>query len=108
MSEARKGLAAKTTTQRVIALRAEREALGLKRREVYAHDDDWPAIKKLADRLQRKRERAPIKEAAAKVLRRKPKLSSSVRSSLKCEEHDEPHIDGWPLYSCLPPPKEPT
>ena len=49
-----------------------------------------------------------VKEAAAKVLRRKPKLSSSVRSSLKCEEHDEPHIDGWPLYSCLPPPKEPT
>jgi hypothetical protein len=39
--------------------------------------------------------------------RAKPKKSSSVRSSLKCEEHDEPQIDGWPLYSCLPP-KEPT
>ena len=55
MSEARKGLAAKPPTQRVQALRADRETLGQKRREVYAHDDDWPAIKALAEKLQRRR-----------------------------------------------------
>lgn len=49
--------AAKTTAERVAALRAARDALGLKRREVYAHDDDWPAIQALAVKLQRKRER---------------------------------------------------
>ena len=42
--------AAKTTAERVEKLRQEREALGLRRRELYAHDDDWP-------KLQRKRER---------------------------------------------------
>jgi hypothetical protein len=55
MSEAREGLAPKTTTERVAKLRAARDALGLKRRELYAHDDDWPAIKALAEKLQRRR-----------------------------------------------------
>ena len=49
--------AAKTTSERVQALRAARDALGLKRLELYAHPDDWPAIKALAEKLQRKRER---------------------------------------------------
>ena len=53
--EARKGLAAKTPTQRVQALRAARDALGLRRLELYAHPEDWPAIKALADKLQRRR-----------------------------------------------------
>lgn len=48
---------AKTTAERVDKLRKEREALGLKRLEVYAHPDDWPSIKALAAKLQRKRER---------------------------------------------------
>ena len=48
--------AAKTTSQRVEKLRQEREALGLKRRELYAHDDDWPKLQELAAKLQRKRE----------------------------------------------------
>lgn len=39
---------ATTTNERVQKMRAEREALGLKRLELYAHPDDWPAIKALA------------------------------------------------------------
>lgn len=45
----------KTTNERVASLRAAREAQGFKRLELYAHPDDWPAIKALAERLQRKR-----------------------------------------------------
>ena len=40
---------------RVAAMRAARYALGMKRLELYAHPDDWPAIKALAEKLQRKR-----------------------------------------------------
>jgi hypothetical protein len=40
---------------RVDKLRKERAYLGLKRLELYAHPDDWPAIKALAEKLQRKR-----------------------------------------------------
>ena len=47
--------AAKTTRERVAKLRADRDALGLKRLELYAHPDDWPAIKALAEKLQRRR-----------------------------------------------------
>ena len=49
--------AAKTTSERVEKLRQERQALGLRRRELYAHDDDWPKLQALAAKLQRKRER---------------------------------------------------
>lgn len=55
--------AAKTTTERVAALRAARDALGLKRLELYAHPDDWPQIKALAERLQRRRARSVAKAA---------------------------------------------
>jgi hypothetical protein len=44
--------AAKTTAERVAKLRADRDALGLKRLELYAHPEDWPAIKALAEKLQ--------------------------------------------------------
>lgn len=54
---------AKTTTERVGALRAARDALGLRRLELYAHPDDWPAIKALADKLQRRRDRLVAKRA---------------------------------------------
>ncbi len=37
---------ATTTNERVQKMRAEREALGLKRLELYAHPDDWPARSK--------------------------------------------------------------
>ncbi len=57
MKEARKGLAPKTTAERVAAMRAARDALGLKRLELYAHPEDWPQIKALAEKLQRKRAR---------------------------------------------------
>ena len=46
---------AKTTSERVQAMRAARDAQGLKRLELYAHPEDWPAIKALAEKLQRKR-----------------------------------------------------
>ena len=45
---------AKTVSERVAALRAARESQGLKRREVYAHADDWPKIKALAEVLKRR------------------------------------------------------
>lgn len=51
------GIAPKTTSERVAKLRADRDALGLKRLELYAHPEDWPAIKAIAEKLQRKRAR---------------------------------------------------
>ena len=48
--------AAKTTRERVEKLRQEREALGLRRRELYAHDDDWPKVREVASKLLRERE----------------------------------------------------
>jgi hypothetical protein len=45
----------KTNTERVQALRARREALGLTRLELYAHPEDHASIKALAAKLQRKR-----------------------------------------------------
>ena len=45
----------KTSNERVDKLRKDRAALGLKRLELYAHPDDWPAIKTLAEKLERKR-----------------------------------------------------
>ena len=55
--------AAKTTNERVANLRKERTALGIERREVYAHDEDWPAIKALADRLAKRRAKAAPRRA---------------------------------------------
>ena len=46
-------------TARVCVLRATRAAQGLQRREVYAHPDDWPAIRALAERLAIKRTAEP-------------------------------------------------
>ena len=48
-------LPAKTTSERVDKLRKDRAALGLKRKEVCVHDDDWPELLKLAKRLERRR-----------------------------------------------------
>ena len=41
--------------QRQIELRQARTEQGLKRLELFAHPDDWPDIKKCAEKLQRKR-----------------------------------------------------
>jgi len=57
LSDCKAVAAAKTTSERVEKLRQERADLGLKRREMYAHDDDWPKLQELAAKLQRKRER---------------------------------------------------
>lgn len=54
---------AKTTAERVAALRTARDALGLKRLELYAHPEDWPAIKSLAEKLQRRRAKLAAKRA---------------------------------------------
>lgn len=53
--------AAKTTSERVAKMRADRDALGLKRLELYAHPEDWPPIKNLAAKLTKKRQRKPTK-----------------------------------------------
>jgi hypothetical protein len=50
-------MTAKTSTERVMEVRARRRALGLRRLEVYAHPEDHEPIKVLAAKLQRKRER---------------------------------------------------
>lgn len=55
--------AAKTTSERVAKMRADRDALGLKRLELYAHPEDWPAIKALAEKLQRKRAKLARQQA---------------------------------------------
>ena len=55
--------AAKTTAERVAALRAARDAMGLKRLELYARPEDWPAIKALAEKLQRRRAKLVVKRA---------------------------------------------
>jgi hypothetical protein len=56
--------AAKTTAERVAAMRQDRDALGLKRLELYAHPEDWPAIKALAEKLQRRRAKLAAPRAA--------------------------------------------
>ena len=48
---------------RVAKMRADRDTLGLKRLELYAHPEDWPAIKALAEKLQRRRARSVAKAA---------------------------------------------
>ena len=45
----------KTITQRVQKLRKNRTALGLKRHDIYAHDEDWPVLKAHAAELAAKR-----------------------------------------------------
>jgi len=55
--------AAKNTSERVKKLRHERESLGLRRRELYAHDDDWPKLQELAAKLQRKLQRKLERDA---------------------------------------------
>lgn len=46
---------AKTTAQRKAEESERKKSLGLVRRGVWAHPDDWPEIKKLVDELNNKR-----------------------------------------------------
>jgi len=55
--------AAKTVAERVQKLRDDATTLGLKRRELYAHPEDWPDIKALAEKLARRRARLVAKHA---------------------------------------------
>ena len=50
-------MTAKTTAQRVQAMRRRREALGLTRLELYAHPEDHPDIKRYARTKALKREK---------------------------------------------------
>ena len=44
-----------SSTPRVTKMRQARRKLGLKRRDLEAHPDDWPAIRAFAAELQRRR-----------------------------------------------------
>jgi len=48
---------AKTSTERVRALRVQRDKLGLVRLELYVHPGDHAELKRLALKLRRKREK---------------------------------------------------
>jgi len=45
----------KTTSERQQAYRANRVKAGYKRFQVWAHPADWPVIKRLAERLMKRR-----------------------------------------------------
>jgi len=51
-------MTAKTNTKRVSNLRKRREAAGVKRLELYAHENDHAQIKALANKLAQKRSKA--------------------------------------------------
>ena len=53
----------KSSTPRVATMRLARETLGQRRLELYAHTEDWPAIKALAERLQKRRARLAKQQA---------------------------------------------
>ena len=77
--------AAKTTAERVAALRAARDALGMRRLELYAHPEDWPAIKALADRVQRKRIKAAEKAALTACMEcGKPRIVAPDKACHRC------------------------
>lgn len=63
-------MTAKPATERVAALRERAVANGLKRLEIYAHPEDWVAIKALAAELQKRREKA--RDAAANIAGKGP------------------------------------
>jgi hypothetical protein len=48
-------MTAATPAQRKAAERQRRADAGLQRLELYAHPEDWPALRALAEKLQRKR-----------------------------------------------------
>lgn len=45
----------RTGKKRMQQLRERMHALGFKRKEVWIHPDDWPAVKKLVNKLTKKR-----------------------------------------------------
>ena len=73
-----------TSTSRVAALRARRATLGLRRWEVYLHDDDWPAVRDLADSLTAARVApvSPLVELGREWLANSPELPGPVASGL--------------------------
>jgi len=60
-------MTAKTATQRSQALRAAREAAGIKRLDIYAHTDDHAAIKELAAKLEQKRAKSCQSNSRAQI-----------------------------------------
>lgn len=51
------GAILKTSAERKAAERARRRSEGLKPFEVWAHPKDWPLIKRLVERLAKRREK---------------------------------------------------
>jgi len=47
----------KTNTERKALERERKKALGYIRRDVWAHPDDWPTLRVLEKKLQKKREK---------------------------------------------------
>jgi hypothetical protein len=49
---------AKSSSERQKDLRTRKKEMGLVRRDVFAHPDDWPEIRNLEKKLQNKRVKA--------------------------------------------------
>ena len=62
-AEGKCSMNATTVNDRVQKMRAERDTLGLKRLELYAHPEDWDKIKACAFVLNMKRTKAAKKRA---------------------------------------------
>ena len=77
-------------------MRAARDALGLKRLELYAHPDDWPAIKALQAQMRAWRA-ANLPGGWIDALRKDALLGSFVRLHLT-ECHD-----GWAIAQTFIP-----
>ncbi len=74
-------MTSKSASERVAAMQERATALGLKRLEIYAHPEDWVAIKALAAKLQKRRE---------KVANMEPKLALRAPRSTRPGDTDEP------------------
>jgi hypothetical protein len=59
--------------ERVSRLRSSRENKGLRRREIYVYDDDWPALRSLVMNLRYERE---LKNETSNQPIEKPKRNS--------------------------------
>jgi hypothetical protein len=70
-------MSAKPAAERMAALRQRRQAEGLTRLELWAHPDDWVAIKALAAKVQKRREKA-AKVVAANDSNERPAVAGPL------------------------------
>lgn len=76
--------AAKTTSERVDKLRQTRADLGLKRKEVYVHDDDWPEVLRFVEKLARRSDKRAKKTPRQLVVARYPEAYAVQYESVVC------------------------